>query len=49
MQERALIIIKTEERGARHEDRGAQTAKQQTHGGSGLKAALRPNARLDYG
>jgi hypothetical protein len=30
-------------------DRGAQTDKQQTHGGSGLKAALHPNARLDKG
>jgi len=31
----------------RNEDRAGQTANQQTHGGSGLKAALYPNARLD--
>jgi len=32
---------------AQEEDRAGQTANQQTHGGSGLKAALHPNARLD--
>jgi len=40
---------KTEERGAKQEDRGAQTVKQQTHGGSGRSTALHTNARSTGG